>query len=99
GHTLRLGQLVADEPVLDRPQFGERLLRAEDGVFKNPADPGRVRPERRRNADRQALLRKIQIFEHSASRPIYVGAVLKDDIDKGDAEKREAADDLGTRHG
>ena len=45
GNALGLGELIAQIPVLDRAQFGERALRAEHDILVDPADPGRVGPE------------------------------------------------------
>ncbi len=89
----------ADHPVLQRAQFRERHLLGDDRILIDPADTGRVRTERRRDAGRQTLGRGIEIFEHAASRPIGIGAVLEDDVDEGDAEEGEAAHHLRPRHG
>ena len=47
GDAVRLGQLIADVPVLDGAQFGQRLVLGEQRVLVDPADAGGVRPERR----------------------------------------------------
>ena len=98
GDALRLGRTEADHPVLQRAQLGERHLLGDDGVLVDPADAGRVRPEGRRHASRQALRGGVEIFEHAASRPIGIGAVLEDHVDEGDAEEGEAAHHLRLRH-
>ena len=53
GHALRLGDAIADIPVLDGAQLGEALLRAAHDILINPADAGGVRPEARCHAGRQ----------------------------------------------
>ena len=98
GDALGLGQLIAQIPVLDRAQFGERALRAEHDILVDPADTGRVGPERRGDPFRQSLGGKIEIFEDARARPIKIGAVLEHDIDEGHAEERKAAHHLGARH-
>ena len=50
GDPLGLGQLIAQIPVLDRAQLGERALGAEHHILIDPADTGRVGPERRGDA-------------------------------------------------
>jgi hypothetical protein len=50
GDAVRLGQLVAHVPVLDRAQLGERLVLGEQGVLIDPADAGGVGPDLRRDA-------------------------------------------------
>ena len=99
GHALRLGSGEADVPILQRAQLGERHVLGDDGILVDPADAGRVRPKARRDAGRHALCRGVEIFEHAASRPIGIGAVLEDDIDEGDAEEGEAAHHLRFRNG
>ena len=99
GHAFGFGQLVTKIPILDRAQFGERALGAEHDILVDPADSGRVRPERRGNSFRQSLGGEIEIFEDTRARPVKIGAVLEHDIDKGDAEEREAAHHLGARYG
>src|SRR5712692_9469950 len=42
GHALCLGQLITDEPILDRAQFSQRLPGADHGVLKDPTDPGGI---------------------------------------------------------
>ncbi len=98
GDAVCLGELKADQPVLQASQLGERPLCAEHDVLIDPADAGRIRSERRRHALRQALGGEVQIFEDAAARPVEVGAVLEYDIDEAHSEIGEAADDLGARH-
>jgi hypothetical protein len=99
GDPSGLGQLIAQIPVLDRAQLGERALGAEHHILIDPADTGRVGPERRGDALGQALGGKIEIFEDARARPIKIGAVLEHDINEGHAEERKAAHHLGARHG
>jgi hypothetical protein len=46
GHALGLGELIAQIPVLDCAQFGERALGAEHNILIHPADTGRVGSKR-----------------------------------------------------
>src|SRR6202011_5004158 len=93
GNALRLRNAVADVPVLNGPQLGEILLRAANDILIDPADARRVRTQARRHPRRQPPRRGAEIFEHTRARPVEVSAVLKDDVDERNAEKREAADD------
>ena len=55
GHARHGVELVADEPVLKRAQFAQRVRRAFDRVPEDVADAGRIRSERGRHARRQRL--------------------------------------------
>ena len=98
GHPRRLGQLVAQIPVLQGAQLGQRLVLGQHGVLVDPADPGGVRAKRRRDAFRQLAGDRIDVLQHPRARPVDVGAVLENDVDEGGAEEGEAAHDLGFRH-
>jgi hypothetical protein len=98
GDTGRLGQLVAQVPVLQRAQLGQRLVLGQHGVLIDPADAGRIRAQRRRDALGQLAGDRIDVLQHPRARPVDVGAVLENDIDEGRAEEGEAAHDLGFRH-
>ena len=103
-HRCDLGDAIgarngeADLPVLQRAELGEVQLRGFQRILIDPADAGRIRPERRRHAVGQAFGRRTQIFEDTASRPVEIGAVLEDDIDEGNAEEGKAAHDARARH-
>ena len=97
GNALRLGDAVADVPVLDGPQLGEALLRPAHDVLIDPADAGRIGSETRRHAGRQPARSRAEVFEHARARPVEVGAVLEDHIDERDAEERETAHHAGFR--
>ncbi len=98
GHALRLCQLVAQVPVLDRAQFGEVPVGADQRILEHPADAGRVGPELRRNAPGEATRGEVQVLQHPRARPVDVGAVLEDDVDERRAEERKSAHDLGLGH-
>ncbi len=98
GDALRLGQPELEVPVLHRAGLGEVPVVAGDRVLVGPAHAGGVGSERRRDAGRQALAGRGEVFEDAASRPVDVGAVLEDHVDEGDAKEGEAAHDLRLRH-
>src|SRR5512133_1398537 len=47
-------------------------------VFKNPADAGGVRPKHWDGPLRQSPGQSLNVFEHSRTSPVQVGAILKD---------------------
>jgi hypothetical protein len=94
GDAMGLGQLIADVPVLDGAQFGQRLVFGEQRILVNPADAGGVRSKRRRDALRHAAGGEIQIFKDARARPVDVGAILENDVHEGGAEERKAAHHL-----
>ena len=90
---------IAQRPILKAPQF-RQVMNArfiDQGILIDPAHAGRVRPEFRADAFRKARLDLRKIFEHAASGPVKISAVLEDDVDVRIAEVRETADgfDLG----
>ena len=76
-------QFVADVPVLEGAEIGERTLAGgvDQRVLVHPADARRVRTERRVNSLRQLRLNFREVFEDAAARPINVGPFLEDDVD------------------
>ena len=86
-------ELVADEPVLQRAQFAQRMRRTLDRVPEHVADAGRVRAERRRDARGQALRDEAHALEHASPREVQIHVVLEDDVDHREAERRLRADD------
>ena len=99
GHPVRLGQLVAHIPVLHAAQFSQRLFFGDQGVLVNPADPGGIGANLRRDATRHAASGKVQILQHPRTRPVNVGTVFKDDVNKRRTKKRKAAHHFRLRHG
>ena len=82
GDAFGLCQCEADLPILQRAQFGQRLVLGDDGVLVDPADAGRVGPESRGHPGWQAFAGGVEVFQHPAARPINVGAVLEDHVDE-----------------
>ena len=80
--ALRLGELIAQIPVLDRAQLGEILVGADKRVLIHPSDPGRVRSELRGNALGKPAGREVQVLEDPRARPIDVRAIFEDHIDE-----------------
>ena len=85
-------QLVFQEPVLQRAQLAEIVLAGpvDQRVFVDPADAGRIRPERRLGGCRQPALHLVQILEHARARPVQIGAVLEQHVDERVAEERDS---------
>jgi hypothetical protein len=99
GHAFDGGQLVAQIPVLHRAQFGQVAVGGVEGIHEGPAHAGGIRAEARGHALRQPAAQAAEIFQHAAARPIGIGAVLENDIDKAESVKGIAAHHLGLRHG
>src|SRR5690606_10460781 len=74
GYALRLGELVAHIPVLQAAGVGEAHVAAHHRVLVHPAHAGRVRPDLRRHALRQAAGGGAQVLEHARGRPVDAGA-------------------------
>ena len=93
-------QLIFQEPVLQRTQFGKVVLAAfvHQRVFKDPAHAGSVRANLGAHALRQFALHLIEVLQHARARPVEVGAVLKNHVHVGVAKLREAAHRFRARH-
>ena len=91
GHRL---QVVAQVPVLVRPQIGEALCAraVDERVLEHPADTGRVGPELRPRIGRQPRQHAREVLQRPRARPVGVGAVLEDHVDERVAEVGDAAD-------
>src|SRR5439155_8033631 len=70
--AFRLGNPIADIPILNGAQLGKTLLGAANDILIHPANPGGVRSERRSNPDGKPPRGKAEIFEHARARPIKV---------------------------
>ena len=92
-------EVVANVPVLDRPQIRERVLAAlvHEGVLEDPAHPGRIRTELRPGPLGQARLDFREVLERAATRPVEVRTFFEDDVDVREAEVGEPADCLDLR--
>ena len=98
GHALGLGQLITDEPVLQSAQFGQRKITPEYRVLVHPTHARGIRPQLRTHTTRQAARRKVEVFQHTRTRPVNVSAVLENHIDERRAKEREPPYHLGSRH-
>ena len=98
GHGL---QRIAEIPVLQGTEFGEIMAAApvHQGVLVDPANAGRIRPEGRRDVVGYPVADVVQVLQDSRPRPVQVGAILEDDINEREAEKRIAPHDLRSRNG
>ena len=94
---MRLGQLVTHIPILNAAQLGQRFVFGQQGVLVNPADPGGIRPNLRRDALGHTTCRKVQVLQHARTRPVDVGAILKNNVDKGGTKERKPSHHLGLR--
>ena len=81
-------ELIADEPVLERPQVPERVALPLDRVPEDVADAGGVRAERRHDARRQRLRDQVQPLQHPRAGEVEVDRVLEDDVDHREAKGR-----------
>ena len=90
-------QLELQEPVVERPKLTEVLRAAavDQRVLVDPADAGRVRPERGARAGRQATLHLVEVLDDARAGPVRIGLVVEQDVDEGVAEERIAAHRLG----
>ena len=87
GDAFGLGEGEFQIPVLDCARIREVQLLRYHRVLVDPADAGRIGADRRRYADRQPRRGAVEEFEHARAGPVDVGPVLKNDVDKGDAEE------------
>ena len=94
-------ELGLEVEVLRAPKLGQVVgpRRVAERVGVDPADAGRVRPERGRDAVGQAVADLAEVLQHAAARPVQVGAVLEDDVDEARPEHRVAADRPRAGHG
>ena len=67
-------------------------------VLVDPADAGRVGPERRPWRWPAGATALVQVLQHARARPVRVGAVLEQHVDERVAEQRIAAHGLRARH-
>jgi len=98
GDALRGDKVVADDPVLDAPQFGQRALRTEHDILVDPADAACVGTQRGCDALRQSFCCEVQVLQHAGACPIEVGPVVEHHVDEGHAEIRKPPHHLGMRH-
>src|SRR5262249_50809271 len=89
--AFRLGDAVANIPILNGAQFGQAPLRAADDVLVDPSDARRVGAEAWRDTGRQPARGGTEIFEDARARPVEIGPVFKNDVDERYPEEREAA--------
>jgi len=105
-HTGDLGyagnglEFIAQEPVLQTSQPRQIMAAGaiDQRIFVNPPYPGRIGTKRRGHAVRQIVLNLTEIFQHARARPVEIGPVFEDDVNKAVAEHRIAANRLHTGH-
>src|SRR5216683_463166 len=73
GDALGLGNAVAYGPILQGSQVGQRFVLRLQRILVDPADAGRVRPQRRRYARRESSRSRIEVFENARSEERRVG--------------------------
>src|SRR5579884_1466038 len=67
------------------------MLRIDQRVFKDPADPRRIRAEFCPDALRQSRQHALEVLQRSRTRPVDIRAFLKNDVHEGIAEIRKSA--------
>ena len=97
-HAFGLGEREFQIPVLDGAGVGKIQFLRHHRILVNPSHAGGVRADGRRHAGRQSRGCAVEEFEHARTRPIDVGTVFEDDVDKGHAEEREPAHHFRFRH-
>ncbi len=92
-------QLVADVPVFEGAQIGERTLAGgiDEGVLVYPPDARCVGTKLGLHAFRKGALYFRQVLEDAAPCPVEIGAILEDDIDVRVTEVGEAANGFDLR--
>ena len=98
GHAFRLGDAVADGPILQGSQVSQRFILRLQRILIDPADAGRVRSQSGRHAGGQFARRRVEIFKNARARPVDIGAILEDDVDERNPEERKAPHHLRFRH-
>ena len=85
GHGFKL---IAQIPILQRPQIGQALGVAaiDDCILIDPAGTGCIGTDSRMHVRRQSPCDLLQVLRYARSRPVEVGIVLKNDEDIGVAE-------------
>ena len=87
-HTFDTGQLIAQEPVLDRTQLRQIVPVALKGVGVYPSHPGGIRPQSGVDAIGQSAGNEIEVFQHTTAGPIHIGTVFEDNVNERNAEER-----------
>ena len=102
-HFRHIGQgfeFELEKPVLQGAQLCEVMLATavHQRILINPTHSCGIWAQRRFGAGGQAALNLAQVLQHPRTRPVQVGAVFKQHVDKAVAEKRIATHGLGARH-
>ena len=96
GHRL---QVVAQVPVLIRPQIGQAVFAraVDERVLEHPTETGRVGPQLRPRVGRQPRQHAREVLQRARARPVGVGAVLEDHIHERVAKVGDAANSSHAR--
>ena len=81
GHARDRIELIAHEPVLERPQFSKGQRGTFEGVPKHVTDTGGVGSERRDHTGRERFRDEAHPLEHPCSREVQIDGLLKDRVD------------------
>jgi hypothetical protein len=73
GDAVRLGESIADVPVLDRSQLGQASVLCQKCVLVDRTDAGGIGAERRRHTFGQTVGGEVEVLQHAAARPVDVG--------------------------
>jgi hypothetical protein len=94
-------ELIAQVPVLDAPQLRQIVLAGGvlEDVLEDPAHAGGVGAQLGVDPGGEPAPDEVQVFQDPGAGPVNVGAVLKNDVNQGQAEGRIAPHHLGLGHG
>ena len=89
GHCI---ELVANEPVLERPQFAERQRRALDRVPEDMAHAGGIGAQGWRDAGRERFRDEAHSLQHARPCEVQVDLIVEDHVDHREPEGRLRTD-------
>ena len=98
GHAVRFAQLVAHVPILNGAQFGQCFVLGQQGILVHPAHARGIWADLRANAFGHARRGQVKVLQHPRTRPVDVGAIVKNNVDKGGTKEREPAHHSGVGH-
>ena len=85
-HARDAVELVANGPVLDRPQLIQTLALAFDGIPEDLPEGGGVRRQVGRDPGRQGSRGDLQPLQHAGAGKVEVRLLIEDDVDHREVE-------------